>query len=198
MLSQPERAYRDRLAALREAVVLRVEAAYRDVNPDAIRESFDEFVARVAPTIEAGQDAAQQLTLAYLANAAAQQGLASWEPEPGDEDIPGRNRAGVPLAEAMGGIVPLVLGAIAAGVAVSDAMDSGRYYATRFADNEVRDASDREQERQETKAAAIVGWSGDAGECERCQVNNGDHSLDDEMYRHPGCGCVRTPIFAGE
>lgn len=195
MLNPLEAAYRSQLAAVRARVVAIVEQAYsQDIDDAAILDSFDAFAERVAPTIAAGQDAAQSLTLAFLASLAASEGV-EFDPIP-DPDIPGTNYQGKPLREAMGAIGGTILQAIGNGANTRDAIGIGQTHLNEFADNEVRGAADREQERQNERPE-VTGWRGvvSGGGCERCQVNAGTHSLDEPIYRHPGCDCERVPVF---
>lgn len=196
-LSPLERRYRARLEDVRGRTVAAVAAEY-DLDPADIVTSFQRFVDRVAPRIEAGQAAAQLLTVAFLEELAHEQGLERWEPLPEDDKLPGTTVEGKPLDEGMEGITGLVLSAIDAGKPADEAIRSGLSYVERFTDNEVRAAADREQERQE-KAPEIVGWEGvvKPGSCDQCRANEGRHALSETMYRHPNCGCERVPVFAG-
>ena len=195
-LSPLEAAYRSRLDAVHARVVADVAGDF-DLDESDISASFDRYVARVAPRIEAGQAAAQLLTVSFLEQLAAEQGLDGWEPFPEDDDLPGTTTQGKPLSEGMGAIAGLMLAAIGRGEQPTAALDIGRTYVERFTDNEVRSAADREQERQE-QAPEIVGWRGEVqpGSCDRCMANEGEHDLSEEMYRHPDCGCERVPVFA--
>lgn len=196
-LSPLERAYRARLDAIRQRIVADVAAEY-DLDPDDILASFDRFVERVAPRIEAGQAAAQLLTVTFLEQLARESGLDDWEPLPEDDAVPGSTAGGASLAAGMGAIGGMVLRSIGDGTAVADALAGGRNYAERFTDNEVRGAADREQERQ-SQAREIVGWEGivQPNSCDACRANEGIHDLSEEMWRHGNCACERVPVFAG-
>lgn len=188
-----DRTYRRQIDALRTTLTQRLEAQWGDaVDPDNIADSVQAYIDRVTPTIEAGQATAQALATAYIGSYVSLRTGQPYEPLDPDEALIGTTRDGLPLTEGMAAIGPMVLGRIADGVSLQDALDTGRYLAGRFADNEVTGIVDRETDRQR-EAAPFTGWEGiiapDA--CERCQVNAGEHDLGEDLYRHPGCNCDR-------
>lgn len=198
MPSAVERAYRAQLAHIQAQVVRAAEAAFgEEIDEAEIKASFARFVERIAPLIAAGQGAAQDLTGAFLEQLALEHGLDGWEAIAPDDELPGTTSHGESIERGLEGIAPMMLAGIAAGKTPAEALEHGRYLVSRFADNEVRAAADREQARQEA-AREIVGWRGvvQPGSCDPCRANEGDHGLDEETYRHPNCGCERIPIFA--
>ena len=191
---QLDRTYRERLTAIHAEVVRRLEREYGAFDPDAIEESFARILPRAAELVSAGQAAVQTLVRGYLrAYVTAETGRA-FDPR-STPPAAGTNRDGVSLAEALGGIPPLVIAGIAAGRTVDEVREEGRYLVTRFADNELTAVADEEIAAQ-SEADEITGWEGivSGGACDACQGNAGEHSLDEEVYRHPGCNCDRRLV----
>ena len=90
----------------------------------------------------------------------------------------------------------MVLGQIAGGKAIEEALAFGEYLATRFGDSELTGTADRivadpvVQDR-------LSGWEGlvQPGSCDPCKGNEGRHELVELIYRHPNCHCVYQPVF---
>lgn len=188
------RAYRQRLAAVHAEINRQIEELYGDVDPDAIDASFAAFVEKAAPVIEAGQQSTSALAAAFLRTFTLTRTGRQLEFVE-DDTIPGTRADGSPVAGGMAAFGSLMLGRIAEGIDVGDAMDYGRYLATRYADGELTSAVDRtiaEQSRDRFSS-----WEGlvSAGACDPCQANAGEHPVDVEIYRHPGCNCTYVPLI---
>lgn len=183
------RNYRQRLREVR-AETMRVLAAYygRTMTEADIEASYAAFVPLGARTITAGQGAAQTLTRAYIRAAS------------GEDPLPVASLAGTSkkgtITDALTGLAPFMLAAIAKGASPADAVNvTGAYFVDRLADNEMTRVVDREIDGQ-VHAKRVTGWLGIVnGPCDRCTGNAGPHSFDEEMYRHPGCECDRELIF---
>src|SRR5512146_56462 len=117
------RTYRTRLKAVRAETMRRLTAAYeKTLREDEIKASYAEFVPLGARHITAGQGAAQTLTRAYL------RGTSGADPEPvpnlagtaraghfGDVPLGSSDNKGVTVTDALSGLAPFILGAIAKG-----------------------------------------------------------------------------------
>lgn len=189
-------AYEQRLAGIRAEISRRLAAEY-DVNPNDVQGSIAAFIERAEPIVAAGQASASGLASAFLVTYAA--AAAGVEVELADSPIePGVTRAGVPLAEGMAAFGPMVLGQIADGKPLDEAIAFGQYLADRFGDSEVVAAADTEFEVQAKAATQVIGWEGtvEPDSCDPCLAqNDGRHGLDDPFYRHGSCRCERVPVF---
>ncbi len=188
--------YAVRLAELRRQIAVRLERLYgSEVDPDAIAESVARLADQVTPILEAGQASAATLAAAVVGALAdadiarADDGLAA---------IPGTRPDGSPLRPVMAAWGPMILAQVAAGRALADALDYGRHVVSVFADQELVAAADRGTEVAVGIVGDLAGWRGtiDADACDGCTANDGDHPIDWSPYRHGGCHCVVTPIFA--
>jgi hypothetical protein len=183
-----DKAYRKQLDLVRKRVVDAVLAEFGDaIDPDDIIASFNAFVERATTQIEAGQATAQTLGATYL-------DLLGGDVIPEDDDIPGTTVAGKTLADGMAPFGPMMLGLIAGGRTIDDAIAYGSTLVGGFADREVTAAADRETERQINADPAAWQWRGivQPGSCDPCQANAGLHDAEEEIYRHNDCQCDRT------
>jgi hypothetical protein len=190
--------YQARVAQVKASIAAEIRTLYADVDPAAIDASMARFITEAEPVIAAGQASVADLTAAFIrASAFAQTGDLLDLADDAD-DIAGTTRGGAPLREGMGAFGPMVMGQIAQGKTVDEAMAFGEYLASRFADNELTGAGDRSLDAQGAALDAVIGWEGivapDA--CDPCQGNAGRHDVGDEVYRHPGCNCQRVAVFA--
>lgn len=191
------RAYRDRVAAVHAEVARRLTALYGDVVDAAdIKASFERFIAEAELVVAAGQSSVASLAEAYLLRRAARVDI---ELALGDlsEEVVGTTRDGSDLITGMAAFGPMVLGQIAGGKTVDEALQFGEYLATRFGDSELTGTADRILEDPVVRDR-LTGWEGivrpDA--CDACtESNEGPHELADEIYRHPNCGCIYQPMF---
>lgn len=185
-------AYQARVAAIHAAIDTRIRALYVDVDPDAIEQSIDDFIARAEPVIAAGQASVAELVAAYVRTASGDLVDAAGNVEA----IVGTTRQGASLVDGMAAFGSMILGQIADGKSVDDAMQFGESLATRFADSEVTGAGDRQIDVL-AAVEVVTGWEGVVSPeaCDACQSNAGRHELDEEIYRHPWCNCQRLPIF---
>jgi hypothetical protein len=187
LVEQITRAYRLRLRTVRAETIRRLGDAYgRTVTEAEIEASFAAFVPIAARHITAGQGAAQTLTRAYL------RGISRLDPLP-VATLAGTSKAGT-ITDALTGIAPFILGAIANGASASQAVNvTGAYFVDRMADNEITRVVDREIEGQKARAK---GWEGiTSAPSDPCVGNAGFHSFDEDIYRHPGCNCERVVVY---
>lgn len=189
-------AYRRRVAAVHALVDRQVLELFGDIDPDAIADSFRDFVDKAAPVIAAGQQSTAALAAAFMrAYLFARTGrLVDLE---NLDEIAGTRPDGTPIADGMGAFGPMVLGRIADGAAAAQALDFGRYLATRFADGELTSAGDRAIAGQVERSGRFRTWEGlvSQGACDPCAANAGIHPIDVPIYRHPGCRCVYVPLL---
>jgi hypothetical protein len=184
-------AYRRQVDAIHGQVAAQLEAAYDDeIDPADIEASFRAFVERTRPTIEAGQATTAVLAAAFIRTLGLVQ---TGDAPPLVEEPPVLGS----VPDRFAALPSLVLSTIANGGTIEDAVAYGRQLATGAADQLMTQAADDEVVRQSDALPTITGWRGvvEAGACDPCQDNGGDHDLDEEMYRHPHCGCTRVPIF---
>ena len=181
------RNYRARLRAVRAETMRRLGLAYDVVTEADIEASYAAFVPLAARHITAGQGAAQTLTRGYL------RGVSGADPLPVAK-LAGTSKAGT-ITDALSGIAPFILGAIAKGASASDAVNvTGAYFVDRMADNEITRVVDREIDGQKARAK---GWEGiTSAPTDACVGNAGFHTFDEEIYRHPGCNCEREVVYA--
>lgn len=182
------RNYRTRLREVR-AETMRVLSAFygQTVSEGDIESSFAAFVPLGARTITAGQGASQTLTRAYLRS------ISGEDPLP-VATLAGTAKAGT-ITDALSGLTPFILGAIAKGASPTEAVDvTGAYFVDRLADNEMTRVVDREIDGQKSRAKGWVGIT--SGPSDACAGNAGFHSFDEEIYRHPGCNCERAVVYA--
>lgn len=187
--------FRRRIASVKAEVKRRLEARYGGlVDIDDIEGSLDSYIAAAEPLIAAGQATVVSLTEAFLGTRAARAGI-----ELALDDVVdpvGTTRAGEDLNVGMAAFGPMILAQIAKGSSADDAIDFGRYLATRFADAEITGAVDRiEQDPVVRRHVAALEGTVQPGACEPCQANAGRHEPDWEPYRHPGCDCVVEVVF---
>jgi hypothetical protein len=190
------RAYRRRLAELRDSVTRRALAEYA-IDESAIAASFEAYAARIAPILESGQASIQRLADAFLRTAAFRSLGERVEPDPAP--IVGTTQHGATLLEGMAAWGPMVLGQIAGGRSTAEALDYGRFLVERFSDAELTATADRELAHQATSGRLrIVAWDGvvSPGSCDPCQANAGRHDRLWVPYRHGGCNCDQVPVFA--
>lgn len=187
--------FRRRLAAIKLEIGRRLEALYGDlVDVDDIAGSLEAYAAAAEPLIAAGQATTASLAEAFLTTRAARAGIELAIDELADPV--GTTRAGEALDVGMAAFGPMILAQIAQGSTAEDAIDFGRYLATRFADAEITGVVDRiEQDPVVRQHVAGLEGTVQPGSCEPCQANAGRHEPDWEPYRHPGCGCVVEVVF---
>lgn len=173
-----------RLAAIIAAGVTVQALVAFDVAPGAIQKAFDRAAPQMARTITAGQGGAQTLTRAYI------RGVGGYQPEAAPT-LAGKSEKGLPIAETLAAMLPLVFMAIKDGRTPAEALTVGAEHVNRMADNEMTRVVDAEIDRQVTGHRS-VGWTGIVNApCDMCAGNAGDHSWDEEMVRHPWCRCDR-------
>lgn len=181
------RNYLARLRAIRAEMTRQLGRAYEVVHEDEIKATYGAFVPIAARTITAGQASSQTLTRAYL------RGSSGREPVP-SESLAGTSKAGT-VTIALVGIMPMVLAAIGRGTPPPEAVTMGAGYVDRLADNELTRVVDTEIERQVSGMRA-TGWIGHVyGAVDECTSNEGFHTFDEEMIRHPWCKCDREVVF---
>lgn len=185
-----DRRYVARLKAQREDLGRRLAATWSRVDPYAIADSYAANVVPVAARLlTAGQASSLATTRGYMRALGVQ--LAD------PFTVPGRTEAGT-AADALEGIGPTVLAAIGRGQGLEDALAWGRELLTRTGDAEFTRATDRETEGQARVTERFTGWRGITyGAVDDCVSNEGDHTFDEEMYRHANCRCERVLITAG-
>lgn len=165
----------------------RLALAYGLVTEADIRATYAVFLPLGARTITAGQAASQTLTRAYL------RGVGGLDPLP-VPSLAGTSKAGT-IVEALTGLAPFILSAIAKGASASDAVNvTGAYFVDRLADNEMTRVVDLEIEGQKSRAKGWIGIT--SAPSDACVGNAGFHSFDEEIYRHPGCNCEREIVYA--
>lgn len=186
-------AYGRRLAAIRAEVDRRLAALYR-IDEDAIDESFQRFVERAVPIIAGGRASAATIAAAFIRSISLAE-VRELPPVPLRID-PMTTSRGEPLPGAMAPIAGMILASIGRGRTAREAIEAGSFFARRLADNEVVAANDQQASVQ--AGQRIIGWEGivEAGACDPCRDNAGEHDRDWELYRHASCGCSRIPIFA--
>jgi hypothetical protein len=190
-------AYAQALARLRAIVDARVRAAYGELDPDAISESFAAFAAKAVPLIVAGQQTAQRLAEGYLRALVINGTGRPFElatPSP----AVGVTREGRSILDGLAAIPAMVLGRIGAEATTDEALEFGRYLVERFTDAEVLDAADRTIAAQ-AQRAPVVGWNGvvEPDACDPCnELNSGFHTMDTPIYRHGACQCAMEIVFA--
>ena len=173
---------------MREEMARQVAAAYAaKLREDEIRASYAAFVPLAARTITAAQGGAQTLTRAYI------RGAGGYDPAP-VPSLAGTSKAGT-ITEALGAMMPFILIAISKGSTPPEALKIGAGHVDQMADNELTRVVDAEIDRQVTGRRAI-GWTGIVNApCSACAGNAGDHTFDEEIFRHPNCQCDRGLIF---
>jgi hypothetical protein len=168
---------------------MRILAAYygRTVTEAEIEASYAEFVPLGARAITAGQGASQTLTRAYLRS------ISGEDPLP-VATLAGTSKKGT-ITDALTGLAPFMLAAIAKGATPADAVNvTGAYFVDRLADNEMTRVVDREIDGQKSRATGWIGIT--SAPKDACTGNAGFHRFDDPIYRHPGCNCEREVVFA--
>lgn len=190
--------YRARLDALRSQLVEQARRLYGDLDPADISASFDAIAPDIARYIEAGQGSAAALSAAFL-NALSE--YETDQPAAVQMAPVGVSQKGDPLAVGMAPIAGMILGQIAAGATVTDAVAYGDYLVSRFADSEtVRVADQTTDDTLAAEGQRYIGWEGVVSPraCDACvSANSGTHTPDETLYRHANCGCERIPIFEG-
>jgi hypothetical protein len=186
--------YRKRLDEIRSQLSADLRRQFEALDADNLDGSFEEFVAENEARIAAGKATAQTLAVTYLELLGERVGF---EPLPEDEALADETEAGT-IRDGLAAIVPMVKAAIGNGKPVDEAIAFGGSLVERFVDNEMTRTADAEIERQSRAADVITGWRGivSADSCDPCQDNAGEHSLDEELYRHPSCDCEREPVFS--
>ena len=166
----------------------RLELAYRVVREDDISATYeDRFVPVAARTITAAQSSAQTLTHAYLRGLGG--GLVA------SPFLAGTSKSGT-VTLALVGIVPIILAAIKNGSTPKDALTLGAAHVTRTADNELTRVVDAETDYQ-AERGKYAGWIGHSyNSKDACVTNDGFHTFDVKMYRHPSCRCDRELVPA--
>jgi hypothetical protein len=192
----------DRYRALQQAQSQRVSTTIADIydeefDPEDIDGSIDAASSRIADVLTAEQRVAQGLAVGFVRGSSLAALGTAVDPLSPDDTIPGTTRAGATLSDGMGAIGSMVLGQIGLGADIAQAAAFGSFLFDRFGTAEVTGAADREQSNQETRPE-IIGWSGivSDGACDGCQDNEGEHDLDEEMYRHGNCTCTRVPVWS--
>lgn len=181
------RNYRLRLREVRAETMRRLARAYGIVTEAEIEATYATFVPLGARTITAGQGAAQTLTRAYL------RGVGGVDPL-SVPPLAGTSKKGT-ITEALTGLAPFILGAIAKGAAPAEAISvTGAYFVDRLADNEMTRVVDREIDGQKDRAKGWIGIT--SAPSDACVGNAGFHTFDEDIYRHPGCNCEREVVFA--
>jgi len=184
------RAYLLRQRQMREEMLRRLGEQYRLVRAEDISATFEErFTPVAARTITAAQGQAQTLTRAYLRGIG---GVLVASPF-----LAGTSAKGM-IAAALIGIVPVILAAIRDGSKPEDALTLGAAYVDRTADNEYTRVIDSETDWQ-AERGQYAGWIGHSyNSRDACVGNDGFHTFDVKMYRHPSCRCDRELVPLGQ
>lgn len=185
-------AYRRLLDQLRAAVERSIGSLYATVDAGDLDAAFARFNAETAPLIAAGQGSAATLAAGYLRALFEVQAGRTIEPGPAPDGIVGVTEKGLPLVDGMAALPALVKAQIGQGRPLAEALEFGRYLATRFADSEVVRVVDATTTAIVAATPEVRGWRGRvrAGACGPCRSNNaGEHALDERPYRHGDCGC---------
>ena len=190
--------YRGASAAQLEALRVQAAGVYEDeMDEEDIGDAAGRVATRLVPIVTGAQLAQQSLTRGfYRAYSLAQLGRVL-EPLP-PVDLAGARLGGQSLLEGMAPLGSMMLGAIGNGQDPASVLDYGRTLFERFGDATARQAADVEKANQDTRPE-VIGWEGivEAGSCDLCQGNAGQHDLSEEMYRHGNCLCERVPVLAG-
>lgn len=179
---------------MRTQLATALRADFENIDPEDLDGWFDDWIAQNEDRIIGGKAAAQTLAVTYLEMLGEGVGFT---PLPEDAALAEQTVGGT-IRDGLAAIIPMVKSAIGEGRPLDEAIAFGGSLVERFTDNEMTRTADAEVERQSKASDQITGWQGivQSGSCDRCQDNEGEHSLDDDFYRHPSCDCEWVPLFS--
>lgn len=198
-----EQAYGRRLAELWRQVAATVLRGFDGIAPDAdLTPAFRRFLPIAEQTIILGQQQAQTLAAAFLAQYVEAEAERAYRPEPVAADIPGRTARGDRLSSALSQAVGVTWLGLRQGRQPREALGLARLYVGRIAGRSVSDAADREISHQAERSRGLLrGWTwvtvGDT--CPGClAAADGEvRPYPVRMSRHNGCDCSASPAIIG-
>ncbi len=193
-----ERAYRLHLAAIRAETLRETEAQYGKLDPDAVNASFASLAPGVVDVLRDAQGLAQETASAYVEAYVAEASERPYQGARFAKGVVGTRLDGSPLLAGLLPIAGMILRSIASGASVDEAVEAGRWYSVRYADNATLGAADREVAHQMRSSRRISGWQRvlhGSKTCAPCaaQLSGGPN---DPFYRHARCACERIPVVA--
>ncbi|HET8587135.1 MAG TPA: hypothetical protein VFM74_04595 [Candidatus Limnocylindria bacterium] len=215
--------YGTALGDLWRRIVAVVNAQYGQIDPASLADSFRAFVPQAAEIIALGQQQAQALAAAFMAQYVETETGRAFRAAPVSNDITGTTRDGVNIRTALSGSVAAVWLSMASGLDVTQSLARGRRIVARTAGMTVSDAAEREQTHQAEQAPQVSlsgtlrsvpvdsakppsgkllkGWTWVVvgHTCAAClaQQDGSIQPWDRKGRRHPGCDCVRSPVVIG-
>jgi hypothetical protein len=187
-----------RQAALSLQTSRRVEALWRQVDPDRITESWVELLPQAVTITTAGQVATSTQATEYVSAQVRQQGV---EPQPEGKVNPlafaGAAADGRPLESLL--VLPAIAAKlrIARGLAPKDALLSGLGSLISMTSTEVADAGKQATQVALTADTTVKGYTRvvNLPACSRCLVLAGKtYKWNSGFQRHPGCDCTHRPF----
>lgn len=194
---QIESAYRARVRALLDVMAARLEGEYgRRVNLADVDRTFAAFAPQAAALIEQAQASGVSFTLGYMRQMLTERAGRLIEPAPLRFSPVGLTEKGRPLLEGMAAIPALVKAEIGKGRPLQEIRDYGSFLIRRFGDAETTRAIEAAADLVARDTPEVIGWEGvvSAAACGPCRGNAGRHSLNQQMYRHGGCDCVKQYV----
>jgi hypothetical protein len=186
-----------RQAALSLQTSRKVEALWRQVDPDRITESWLELLPQAVTITTAGQVATSTQATEYVSAQVRQQGV---EPQPEGKVNPlafaGAAADGRPLESLL--VLPAIAAKlrIARGLAPKDALLSGLGSLISMTSTEVADAGKQATQVALTADTTVKGYTRvvTLPACSRCLVLAGrTYKWNSGFQRHPGCDCTHRP-----
>jgi hypothetical protein len=191
-----------RQAAVALQASRKVEALWRQVDPDRITESWVELLPQAVTITTAGQVATSTQATEYVSAQVRQQGV---EPEPEGKVNPlafaGAAADGRPLESLL--VLPAIAAKlrIARGLAPKDALLSGLGSLISMTSTEVADAGKQATQVALTADTTVKGYTRvvTLPACSRCIILGGrTYKWNSGFLRHPGCDCTHQPFTSTE
>lgn len=217
-----EQMYGTQLGDLWRRIVAIVQAQYAQIDPERLAESFRAFIPQAAEVIALGQQQAQALAAAFIAQYVETETGRAFRSAPTSNEIPGTTRDGADIRTALSGSIAAVWFSLQTGMDITLALERGRHIVSRTTGLTVSDAAEREQTHQAEQAPAVrltgtvrsvpIGpapsnqsllkgwtWVTVGHTCAAClsQQDGSVRRWDQRGRRHPGCDCVRSPVVVG-
>lgn len=217
-----EQMYGTQLGELWRRIVAIVQAQYAQIDPDRLADSFRAFIPQAAEVIALGQQQAQALAAAFIAQYVETETGRAFRSAPTSSDVPGTTRDGVDIRTALSGSIAAVWFSLQTGMDVTQSLERGRHIVSRTTGLTVSDAAEREQVHQAEQAPAVrltgtlrsvpIGpapsnqsllkgwtWVTVGRTCAAClsQQDGSVRPWTQRGRRHPGCDCVRSPAIVG-